>query len=279
MGKKPAIFRNSFFMARFQGFLVAIVLMLSAAASHAADISITYKEGRLSALVSGAQLIDVLKALSDQYDTAVFVDDSIQSKKISVTFNNLELEDGVKRLVNPYNSAMIFTKKTDSYGREYFHLSQIKVFNKDSAAATFVTVNGEDKEQDHSVRHAAISGETYRVKEMADRIRSTPSDRKDAARSAEMNKKISASVRRSQVTQTLARLQQAKNKKLAEEAKTYRLLEEAKSRLDNASEQDLQRIQAQISMYNAELRTTRARNSNEIKRLERELARLQKGTI
>ena len=281
MKRKLAAIRSGSCAGPLLSLFLAPVFLLSfaAALSHASDISIIYNGSRLSAHVSGARLIDVMKTLSDQCGVTVSVDSSIQSQKISVQFDNVKLEDGVKRLVNPYNSAMIFTKETDPEGRDNFYLSQLKVFDEDSAAATYVNVSEMDKKQDQSVERTSFSGETYRAKEMADRIRSTPNERKNAARAAATNKKISASVRRTQVTKTLAQLRQAKSRKRAEEATVQRQIEEARNKLNGASEQELQHIQAQISSYSAKLSSTRARNTEEIKRLERELTQLRKGTI
>ena len=101
--------------------------------SHASHLSLDYNLGKLSANVSGAPLQKVLETLSAKCGMSVFLDTSLKSKKTSAEFENLPLEKGIKKLVNPYSSAMIFGKRITPEGRSEFFISELKVFDSSNS--------------------------------------------------------------------------------------------------------------------------------------------------
>jgi len=242
--------------------------------SYAANMVIEYKSGRLSADVSETPLVQVLKKLSDICGMTTFVDSTIQSKKISVKFENLPVENGVKRLVNPYSSAVIFSKKTTSEGQEEFYISELKVFDKGNKKVSYVVVN-----EKGAGRIVKVQSDGQEMTKQAKIAGSVPEERKDTAKMAALNKKISSSVLRSRITGKMAELRRLKEKIRSEEEQVNRQIKEAKDNLSSAPEDETGKIQSQLSMLTSKQKNLKKRNADGLKRLQREVDQLRNTLI
>jgi len=256
-------------------FLAILALMVgNSPFSYASNMSIEYKSGKLSADVSDTPLVQVLKELSDTCGITTFVDSTIQSKKIAVKFENLSVENGIKRLVNPYSSAIVFSKRTTNDGREEFYISELKVFDKGNQKVSYVVMN--EKGAGQIVKSSSVRSDGQEMTKQTTIAGPVPEERKDPAKMAALNKKISSSVLRSRITNKMAKLHRLKEKIRSEEEQINRQIRETKDSLNSALEDETGKIQSQLSMLASKLKNLKKRNAEEIKKLERELGQLKR---
>ncbi|MDM8552713.1 hypothetical protein QUF72_21710 [Desulfobacterales bacterium HSG2] len=93
----------------------------------AETISISFEKEKLTADIKDAPLKKVLQKLSDECGASVYMDESIPEKNVTVKFKGIPVEEAVKRLVVPFNSAVIFSQEQ---GKKTLSVSSIKVFQK-----------------------------------------------------------------------------------------------------------------------------------------------------
>ena len=253
---------------------VFLLTVVGSSVSYAAKMAIEYKFGKLSADVSGMPLAQVLKKLSDTCGMTTFVDSTIKSKKITVKFENLPVENGIKRLVNPYSSAIIFLRRTTNKGQEGFYISELKVFDKGNKKVSYVVVN--EKGVGRIVKLSSARSDDQEMTKQAKIAGSVPEERKDTAKMATLNKKISSSVLRSRITSKMAELRRLKEKIRSEEEQINRQIMEAKDNLSSSSEDETGKIQSRFSMLTSKLKNFKKRNAEEIKKLKRELGQLKR---
>ncbi|RZB30249.1 MAG: hypothetical protein SRB1_02529 [Desulfobacteraceae bacterium Eth-SRB1] len=272
MKKGLLISRNRLVLSAVAVCFLAVFLLtaVDSSVSYAAGMAIEYKSGKLSADVSETPLVQVLKKLSDACGMTTFVDSTIQSKNITVKFKNLPVENGIKRLVNPYSSAVIFSKKTTSKGQEEFYISELKVFDKGNKKVSYVVVN-----EKGAGRIVKVRSDGQEMTKQAKTAGPVPEERKDTAKMAALNKKISSSVLRSRITGKMAELRRLKEKIRSEEEQKNRQLKQMRSELSSASENETGRIQSQLSMLTSELKNLKKRNADGLKRLQREVDQLR----
>ena len=98
-------------MLIFAFLLTSILIPGNLGRCYASNLSLKYDSNKLTAHVSGAPLQNVLETLSAECGMSVFLDKSIRSEKIFAEFEKLPLEKAIKKLVNPYNSALVFSKR------------------------------------------------------------------------------------------------------------------------------------------------------------------------
>lgn len=261
-------YRNSgFFTTAFSVFLAVVFIAGSYAVCQASNMTLDYRAGKLSANVSGVPIQKVLKILSAKSGITVFLDNSLKSKRISARFENLTLEEGIKRLVKPYSSAMVFGKRTTADGRRVFYVSEVKVFDSSNKKATFELV-GKKMSGTNSIKSKA----TWENRRTGSTVKfaSVPPAIKDPARAAAFKKKVSASVLRTRIVQKKAALRRLEQKMRHEEEQKIRKIQQLETQLKTASDSELNRIQANISMLSADLNNFRQRSAGELKKLQRE---------
>lgn len=261
-----------FFMVMFFVLLTASLTSGSYTVSHASDLSLDYTSGKLSANVSGVPLPKALEALSAKTGIKVFLDESLQSEKISTKFENLPIEKGIKRLVHPYSSAMIFAKRTTPAGRDEFYVSELKVFD-DTQGGVSYTLVGEKMQADNDKGSIPMEEDQGMVEPK--RVVHVPLQIRDPAKAAAFHKKVSASMLRTRVGQKLTELRQHQNQMQYEEQQKRTQLHHLRQKLSSASEKEVSKIQANISLLTADLRNSQARNAEELKRLQREVDQLK----
>lgn len=247
--------------------------------SHASDLSLIYKSGKLSANVSGASLQKVLETLSAKCGMNVFLDSSLKSKKIFSEFEDLPLEKGIKRLVNPYSSAMIFGKRASTEGRSEFFITELKVFGSSNNKAPYVLMGEKTSLQTEKVsRPSILKEEDQKIEETKKMVMPVPEKKKDPMTAATFNKEVRYSVLRTRISKKITEVRQLQERMLYDERHKRNEIQQLQQQLKIASGSESKRIQASISALTADLENSRARNADEQKRLQRELDQLQRKT-
>ena len=253
--------------------LLAVFLVLGGqAVSHATGLSLEYGSGRLSADVSKCTLQKVLDALSKKCGITVFLDSSLKTKRISAKFDNVPLEKAVKKLVNPYSSAVIFAKRATPEGKDRFYISELKVFDSSNKNTSYILV-GKDT-YDHKDK-ASVPEKTSEEMEKDNRVVQIPEEIKNTAKAAAFNKKVSYSVIRTRITQKMTEIRQLQQRMKYEAEQKRRQIQLAREKLNGASGQELDKIGSEISMLTVDLRNTKSRNEDQLKKLQRDLDQLK----
>ena len=98
---------------------------------------ISYAQDHLTARVVQVSLKEVLLVVAKAAKLEFEFNEEIAAKKVSVSFNKLPLEKGIKRIIRPFSCSMIF----DSSGR----LKKVIILKSGSHSAK-VTVSGKNDE-------------------------------------------------------------------------------------------------------------------------------------
>ena len=99
---------------------------------------ISYAQDRLSAHVVEVSLEEVLSAVSKEVKLEFVLNEAIAAKKVSVSFDKLPLEKGIKRIIRPLSCSMIF----DASGK----LKKVIILKSGSRSANITISGGHDSE-------------------------------------------------------------------------------------------------------------------------------------
>jgi hypothetical protein len=99
------------------GFLVILsaLSLFSFASAQAADL-VSVKDGLLSVNLKDTSLLEVARDIEKQSDVWFRGDETLFQEKISVTFNDLPLEEGLKRILTNLNYSLMFDAKNKVAG-------------------------------------------------------------------------------------------------------------------------------------------------------------------
>lgn len=259
--------------------LISVFLVGMSTSVSAASMSISYdSEGNISADVSKGTLHNVLNELSQKTGITIFLDTSLKSKKISATFKKLALDQGIKKLISPYSSAIIYGKRIGPDGKDVFFVSELRVFEKGKEKAIFVRVG------DTSGLPVDQAGNTIKATDMKTTNESAnstgiPERLKDPARAAEHHKKAGAASLRARISRSIAKIRHLKNKMRYEEEQKRYEIQEYEAELQEAPENEARIIQSKLNLGTIELRAIKKRNSDELNRLQRELNQLKRSQV
>jgi len=249
------------------------VILVATSSSVAAELAIEFRSERLTADVTEAQLQDVLTVLSRETGITTFLDSSLKLKKVSARFSQVPLEDGIKELISPYSSAMVYGKEAGTDGAATYFVTELKVYDRGKGNASFILIGEHGQPGKEAAGVPAIEDRRPLESERA----SVPPDHvTDAVRAAELHKKANASILRTRITRTLARIRQLGQKMQHEEGEKQRRLQALKEELQASPDTDAVRIQAELNSSTAELKMLKERNLVEMKRLRRELEQLRR---
>jgi hypothetical protein len=262
----------NFFAVMFFVLVTVFLVLGDRAMCHASGLSLEYSSGRLSADVSKCTVQKALDALSKKCGITVFMDSSLKSKTISAKFDKLPLEEAVKKLVNPYSSAVIFAKRVTPGAGERFYISELKVFDSSNKNTSYILVG--KKTSDHKDK-ASISKKASEEMEKANKVVSIPEEIKDTAKAASFNKKVSYSVIRTRITQKMSEMRQLQQRMKYEEEQKRRQIQLAREKLNGASGRELDKIGSEISMFTVDLKNTKNRNDDQLNKLQRDLDQLK----
>ena len=101
----------------------ALLMSFDLKASKAGN-EIFYVKEHLTAHLAEANLKEVLSSVAKEAKVAFSLNEAIGAKKVSVRFDKLPLEEGIKRIIRPFNYSMIF----GSLGR----LEKVIIFERGS---------------------------------------------------------------------------------------------------------------------------------------------------
>lgn len=93
----------------------------------------------LSVTAEGVAIADFAKRFAGETGVSVLLDKTIQGE-ISVAFENLPLEEAVRRVFGSNNSALFYTREIADDGRAIFHLDRVKLFAGGNATTADYTV-------------------------------------------------------------------------------------------------------------------------------------------
>ncbi|MBF0165147.1 MAG: hypothetical protein HQM01_11720 [Magnetococcales bacterium] len=116
------------------------------AASSVAGESVVYRNGKLSVTMRSVPIREALQKVSDQVGIPFLVDPEA-SGKVSVQFENLPLEKGLRRLLSGQSHAMVHAtpKKGEKGDKNTQRVTQVKVFKKGSLSlAQYDTIKPAD---------------------------------------------------------------------------------------------------------------------------------------
>jgi hypothetical protein len=241
---------------------------------RAGDLSLVCESENISANISGIPFQKVMQTLAEKCNISILLDDSLKTQQINSKFENFTLEEGIKRLIKPYSSAMTFEKLTPPTGKVIFHVRELKVFDSSRKNTIYVSIahkNPEQAEKDLLAPSTENASPNVITKEVAP----PPDELKNPAKTAMLHKKISTINLQSKVTRKMAALNQSRQKAANEETRQRRKIQELEAALHAATGNDANRIRAQVASAKAEFRSMQKRNSYELEKLQSELEQLK----
>ena len=256
--------------------VIGAFVSIAFSSGYAADLSLEYRSEKLSGDISKVPLRTILTVLSEKTGITVYLDPSLKSKRISASFTDLPLVDGIKKLISPYSSAVVYGKKTGADGKAVFHVAELKVFDRGKEDASFMLI-GKTKPSESGTISKPVEDRGTIPRDQ--RFSSIPDRVKDPARAAAYHKKVNASVLRSRIRQTMARIRSLEHKMRYESELRRRDIREVEEALQNASEDESKRMQAKLAMHKSEMTNMNDRDSNEMMQLRRELDQLKKRQV
>lgn len=269
---------RSVFLTFVLSVLLAVVFMAANyAVCYASNLTLDYRSGKLSADISKVPIQKVLRELSKKSNITVFIDTSLKSKKISAQFKNLSLERGIKKLVKPFSSAIVYKQRITPDGRKKLYVSEVKVFDSSNQKATFELVGGKKMSGTESI--TPTSGRKNWLSQRAIRVTLPPPEIREPARAAASSKRVSAYVLRTRLTQKMAEIRRLKQRMNREEQQKINNLERLKRQLSTASESEKMKIQSRMSLLSLDLNNSRKRYDRDLKRLQRGLDQLKNRLI
>jgi len=240
--------------------------------SDAADFSIEFDSEKLSVDISQVSLEETLGALSGKTGITVFLDRSLKTKQISAKFTGLPLDEGIKRLIAPYSSAIVYEKRSAAGKKDTLHVSELKVFDRGKEEPAYIRIGKKGTESKGQTDVSSVAP----GKSDQPMTRPIPERVKDPARAVAHHKRVNASVIRSRIVRTMAKIREHENKMRREEEQKRRDIREYEMELQTAPEEDSRSIQAKLNLRTAELGAVRQRNAQELNRLRSELDQLKR---
>ena len=115
-------------MQQLKLLVIAMIVILGSGPCHAFQIEI--KNNRLTVVAHQIPLQDLLKKIAGDYDIALRMDPAI-NPLVTVSFQNRDLEDGLKSLLKPHNHVLFWKSNPTRQGSPLasaYLLAQIHVF-------------------------------------------------------------------------------------------------------------------------------------------------------
>lgn len=99
---------------KFFAFIFCFAIFVSQA--EAKNISIRFEGRKMSANIDGVHLGEVFEKIKAQREFCVKGDESILNNKVSVSFENLSFQDGLKKILGETNHILLFDKNKAPIG-------------------------------------------------------------------------------------------------------------------------------------------------------------------
>jgi len=217
------------------------------AAKLTRSLSIEYAPNNLSINASGVPLHQILEELSSKCGFTVYLGVSLKTQNVYLQFENYSLDKGIEKLVDPYNSAIVFEKSLTPDGIEFFSIVEMTVFDKNSKADSYLIMGGDvisDK------NNAGIPG-AYRQQKTSVNIVSLPDDELiiDPAKSVATKKRVSSSLLKAKVNQKMAELRRLEERMQSDQNQKMRELKVANNRMRDTSGDDQKMVHEDITIF------------------------------
>ena len=106
-----------------------------------AEVIYNKKEGRLSVDVVNTPLTDVLRVISEKTGIIIKMDSGVDNS-VTVGFNNLPVEEGIREIIRPNSYAMTFKKEVMENGRKDYFVETIYVLREGASGIANAALNG-----------------------------------------------------------------------------------------------------------------------------------------
>lgn len=120
--------------------LISILFIIVPSHVSAAGLLLEYNEGKLSADVKEMPLQKVLEQLAGKTDIEIVIDASLRTRKVSSRFSDIDMEQGIKKLVKPYNTTIVFEKKSSMFGRDSVPVLKVSVYDAGNTLQDYIPV-------------------------------------------------------------------------------------------------------------------------------------------
>ena len=223
----------------------------------------------LTAEISNAPIIDVLKKISEVCGAEVFVDASIQNNTISANIHSLPVEKAVKRIVSPYSSVAVFAQRTNSKGEKELFISDIKVYESSTGGSNVQYVNvsrsGSHNQNTHKANKSQVYQSPFRVPPPVPGVHAKGSYAEKAQK--RINEKM--------IESRIKKIAYMRSKASMEENRVRKEITRLKIELSKAPIEDRRELSAELSAKTRELYNLQKRNITRIQNEERILRQLQ----
>ncbi len=121
------------------GGLIVCLTLLSTSRISLAETGVSYNgnQGTLALTVKDAPLKETLKVIGDAVGISMYISPALD-EKLTLSFGPLPLEEAIKRVIHPYNHAIIYEQEKDSTGKTVARPVSIKIFQKSPAESTLL---------------------------------------------------------------------------------------------------------------------------------------------
>jgi len=122
-------------MTGFIFFLLSFPLLIAPGLTSPQICSLNFDSSAnsISANLANADISEVAKMLSQQADIRILLDKRISSHKMTLSFQDMPIEAGIKKLfASPLSTAFIFSKEKTPSGEEIYRLNTAKIFKGES---------------------------------------------------------------------------------------------------------------------------------------------------
>jgi len=221
----------------------------------------------LTAEISNAPIIDVLKKISEVCGAEVFVDASIQNNTISANIHSQPVEKAVKRIVSPYSSVAVFSQRTNAEGDKELFISDIKVYESSTGGSNvqYVNVSRSGNTQDNKSNKSQVYQSPFRVPPPVPGVHAKGSYAEKAQK--RINEKM--------IESRIKKIAYMRSKASMEENRVRKDITRLKIELSRAPIEDRRDLSAELSAKTRELYNLQKRNITRIQNEERILRQLQ----
>ena len=119
-------------------YLTIFLLLLPFFSIAEAEVIYNKKEGRLSVNALNSPLTEILREVSKKTGVIIKMDSAIDNP-VTVEFNDLTLEEGLKEIIMPYSYVMTFSEKLKEGKREY-SVKNLQVFKNGTSGVAALDV-------------------------------------------------------------------------------------------------------------------------------------------
>lgn len=127
-------------MEKITIFILSVFIFFQPVRAFAGGVMLKIEQGRMDALVQGMPMQQVMESVAGKTGIHIFIDPSLSAVPVSVGFQGLSVEEGLKKILGSQSYMMIFSSGIDEAGNH--PLNAIKVCPKGKEDnAQYVSLN------------------------------------------------------------------------------------------------------------------------------------------